>query len=109
MINAQILPPWRSVLDGDEATKLVAELRRELAPNHPLAGRKMAVCARRIDQDDILVSIEDVDKPLVTVHLTWRKGKEIDPRWPRTRFFSSWEEWTRTEMLPAHQELRAKG
>ena len=98
--------PWRRVLDSDEAASLLAELLREISPKHPLAGLKLTVCARRIDRDDILVSIDNFDKPLATVHLTWRKEKETDPRWPRTRFFSSWEEWQLIEMLPAHEEQK---
>ena len=58
--------------------------------------------AARIDRDDVLFEIEGADMVLAVVHLTWRK--ESDPRRPTTRFFASWEEWVRDEMLPADQE-----
>jgi hypothetical protein len=104
--DIKLLPPWRIIEDSHVEVKLTAELERELLSKHPLFGRGAKVCARRIDRDEVLAFVEDLDKPLAIVHLTWRK--ETDPRWPSTRFFASWDEWLREEMLPAHQEWTAK-
>ena len=107
----EFVPPWVSVEPSvDEGLTLLSELERELAENehHPLARFQREVLARRVDRDDILVATNNVDKPLAVVHLTWRKGRETDPRWPRTKFFASWIDWVNNEMLPAGGEREAK-
>lgn len=103
--NINVLAPWTRV-DHPDAKKLASELNRGISAGHVLASHKIKVCARRTDRDDILLTIEDCEKPLALVHLTWRK--ESNPTWPATRFFSSWDHWVEAEMLPAHQELKAK-
>ncbi len=93
---------WRLVRERE---KLAFELNRGISPNHALAGYRFEVCARRTDRDEILVEIEGCDKRLAVVHLTWRN--ESDPQWPTNRFFRTWEDFARDEMMPAHQELEA--
>jgi hypothetical protein len=102
--NLEILIPWRIITDRSEkkAEPLTAELSSELSLKHVLYGLRARAVAARIDRDDVLFEIEGADMVLAVVHLTWRK--ESDPRWPTTRFFASWEQWVRNEMLPAHQE-----
>ena len=102
--NLEILIPWRIITDTSEkkAEPLTAELSSELSLKHVLYGLRARAVAARIDRDDVLFEIEGADMVLAVVHLTWRK--ESDPRWPTTRFFASWEQWVRNEMLPAHQE-----
>jgi hypothetical protein len=102
--NVEILIPWRIITDISEtsAEGLTAELSSELVPKHILYGLTARAVAFRIDRDDVLFEIDGADTSLAVVHLTWRK--ESDPRWPTTRFFASWEQWVRDEMLPAHQE-----
>jgi hypothetical protein len=102
--NLEILIPWRIITDMSErkAELFTAELSSELFPKHVLYGLTARAVAARIDRDDVLFEIEGTDMALVVVHLTWRK--ESDARWPTTRFFASWEQWVRVEMLPAYQE-----
>src|SRR5271169_8506 len=102
--NVDILVPCRIITDTSEksAEVLTAELSSELVPKHVLYGLTARAVAARIDRDDVLFEIEGADMELAVVHLTWRK--ESDPHWPTTRFFASWEQWVRDEMLPAHQE-----
>jgi hypothetical protein len=102
--NVEILIPWRVITDTSEksAEVLAAELSSELVPKHVLYGLTASAMAARIDRDDVLFEIEGADMALAVVHLTWRK--ESDLRWPATRFFASWEQWVRDEMLPAHQQ-----
>jgi hypothetical protein len=102
--NIEILTPWRVITDTSErrAEALTAELSSELVPKHVLYGLTARAVAARIDRDDVLFEIEGCDMALAVVHLTRRK--ESDPRWPTTRFFPSWEQWVRDEMLPAHRE-----
>jgi len=103
--DIELLAPWKLVC-AEDARQLLSELQRELSHNHPLSGRKVEVCARRLDRDDILVLVEGLEKPLAVVHLTW--CKEADPRWPRIALFASWQDWVKHEMLPAHQDRAAK-
>ena len=102
--SLEILIPWRIITNTSEkkAELFTAELSSELSPKHVLYGLRARAVAARIDRDDVLFEIEGADMVLAVVHLTWRK--ESDPRWPTTRFFASWEEWVRDEMLPADQE-----
>jgi len=102
--NVDMLIPWRIITGTLEKSTevLTAELSSELIPKHVLYGLRARAVAVRIDRDDVLFEIESVDMALAVVHLTWRK--ESNPRWPTTRFFASWEQWVRDEMLPAHQE-----
>ena len=102
--NVEILIPWRIITDTSEksAEVLTAELSSELVPKHVLHGLTARAVAARIDRDDVLFEIEGADMTLAVVHLTWRK--ESDLRWPATRFFASWEQWVRDEMIPAHQQ-----
>ena len=102
--SVEILIPWRLIPDTSEksAQVLTAELYSELVPKHVLYGFTARAVAARIDRDDVLFEIEGADMSLAVAHLTWRK--ESDPRWPTTKFFASWEQWVRDEMLPAHKE-----
>jgi hypothetical protein len=79
-----------------------AGLSSEPFPKHVLYGLTARAVTARIDRDDVLFEIEGADKAFAIVHLTWRK--ESDPRRPTTRFFASWEQWVRDEMLSTHQE-----
>lgn len=98
-----LLSPWRNISDSPQETqRLSAELSSELPPNHILFGLKVTAIAKRIDRDDVLFEIVGGTAPLAIVHLTWQR--ESDPRWPSTKLFSSWDEWVRKEMLPAHTE-----
>ena len=100
----QLLKPWQVIADSPEganrANHLSARLQSELPKEHVLRGLKVRAVAARIDRDDVLFEIEDGEMPLAVVHMTWRK--EMDPHWPQTKLFQSWEEWLRNEMLPAH-------
>jgi hypothetical protein len=102
--HLELLAPWEEFPEPSEkrARLLSAELASELCPEHALYGLRARAVAARIDRDDVLFEIEGRDMPLVVVHLTW--AKELDPHWPTTRFFASWEQWASEEMFPAHEE-----
>ncbi len=72
---------WRPV-DRAEATRLEAELARELSPGHVLRGRAYRAVARRDDRDD--VAYEVTPGGLAVVHLTYRV--ETAPTWPKASF-----------------------
>jgi hypothetical protein len=66
-----------TMLEGRERPALEAELGRELAPGHPLAGRRFRAIARG-KRDDVAFIVEHTE--LWRVHLTWQV--ETSPSWP---------------------------
>lgn len=107
----EVLTPWRIIHDTPEiqnrTEQLSARLQSDLSPNHVLWGLSARAIATRIDCDDVLFEIESPEIPFAVVHMTWRK--EVDPRWPRTKVFRSWQEWVRDEMVPAHDDYLTGG
>lgn len=78
-------------LRGDEAganhaRTLLAELERELPPDHALHGRRCEVVAKAMPQDDIVVVTSD--GVVALVHLTW-SGHTEQSGWPRVDFCES--------------------
>lgn len=83
--------PWwdlrRAAPQEDEQRwVLLAELHREIGPNHLLHGRAVSVVARSQANDDVIVVMDD--KTWAIVHLTWRSAPEVPP-WPMTTVFGS--------------------
>jgi len=65
--------PWQQLGTSDA---LMSELHRELAPGHALFGVPLNAIARRLDSDDVLVSLNDGSGRVALVHLTWRGKPE---------------------------------
>ncbi len=97
------LAPWQPVTAPEQAS-LEAELAREVGPRHPLFHAKARVIARRQDNDDVLLHIEDNTFPLAVVHLTWSGSVESDPAFPYTRRYANLDEWVEQCMRPDHAE-----
>ena len=72
--------PW-SALESDGAD-LVAELKRELSPQHALFGRDAVAIARRKDCDDVLFRLDNGS--VAIVHLTWSGKQDQYPKFPWT-------------------------
>jgi hypothetical protein len=51
--------PWRPLDLGTETPSVQKQLEREIAPEHPLHGKQAIAIARRLDCDDVLVSLGD--------------------------------------------------
>jgi hypothetical protein len=100
------LEPWSRI--GKDERGLVAELKRELGPWHPLFGLHAIPVARRYDDDVVLFALPTYQQPLAVVHLTWSGRREADARWPATEFFASLEEWVERGMKPDHQEYEGE-
>lgn len=63
--------PWELLTESAAtAIALQQELQNELSSSHRLFGKRAIALAHRIDNDDVLFWIEDVDAYAV-VHLTW--------------------------------------
>jgi hypothetical protein len=88
--------PWQPVVDARE-TILEAELRREVAPPHPLHEQPASAIGRRADADDVLFLVE---ARFAVVHLTWTAAAPDRPPWPMTRFFADVDELSRDCLVP---------
>jgi len=101
----EILAPWGPV-SKEDGPKLVAELKRELRPDHLLSGASVEAVARRCDCDDVLFVTDSKKGLLALVHLTWSGKPDQFPQWPHTVFFQSWAEWMESDMRPAHEDYK---
>jgi hypothetical protein len=95
--------PWKQE-DRPRAAELESELRRELAPGHPLYGVGVTAIGSRQDTDDVLFRLEDGSHRVAVVHLTWSRGCPEQPPWPATSLFESLEAWVECGMEPDHEE-----
>ena len=77
---------WYSVNgDGDA---LVAELRREMMAEHPLANADSLVpVSRRFDRDDVIFRVDGLGGAYARVHLTYDPPRH--PALPITEFFDT--------------------
>ena len=87
--------PWIS----ESSRTYLEELNKEVSEDHLLYGVALNVVARRIDKDEILFQFKENSNKYVQVHLTWKQDKEIDPKWPISRVFNSYDEWVTEVML----------
>jgi hypothetical protein len=87
------LEPW---VAAESPNGLEVQLKRELSNNHVLQNLEWTVIARRYDQDDILLQIKDESR-VAEVHLTWGNKSDIHTQFPSTVFYSSFEEWLKTQ------------
>ena len=69
------------------------ELKRELAPDHPVYGKSVRALAVARDRDDVLFRIGATSPfQYAVIHLTWSHKTEPAP-WPNTKVFDSLERW----------------
>ncbi len=81
---------WTGVND-DYKIEYARELKKELAPGHPLFSREVKLLLRHKIKNDFLFYIPDNELKFAVVHLTWDE-REIPP-WPSTLFFASIQDW----------------
>jgi len=81
---------WRAP-EKREVTAIESELRAEIGDGHTLYNQELKLIARRDDQDDVLVVLQD--GRVAKVHLTWRGSTERDPNWPTAEFFPDLAAW----------------
>jgi hypothetical protein len=87
------LEPW---VAAESSNWLEAQLKSELSKNHVLQNLEWTVIARRYDQDDILLQIKDESR-VAEIHLTWGNKSDIHSQFSGTVFYSSFEEWLKTQ------------
>lgn len=95
----ELLEPWCAI---DDRSGVEQELARELPAGHVLAGKTVRAVARRDDRDDVLFEVAGME--YAVVHLTWRRQRETDPRWPSTELYATLEDWREQTMLPDHED-----
>ena len=91
--RSHVIKPWHSLADESPAYArgLIAELKRELAPTHPLFNQTVAAIARRYDCDDVLFYWGESPGRYAVVHLTWTGKQERWPSWPETNLYDSFD------------------
>ena len=89
--------PYDELDTRDWAATFENELKRELAPEHPLYSyrNELQAWAKRADNDDVFFC--GPYHPLVLVHLTWSKREESPP-WPGSTPYASLKEFWEQEM-----------
>jgi len=93
------ISPWQPIsAAGCEA--YAAELRSELAADHPLFAVPFTAVGRVFQDDDVLFILDGHPSPLAVVHLTFTGSPEKDGRWPTAQFYPSLEEWVEKRMIP---------
>jgi hypothetical protein len=101
----EFTPPWENITDYPQsnAEGLLEELHKELHPAHALYSKNHIVLARRQDNDDILIQLED--GRVAVVHLTWSGKKESGP-WPSTSLYSDKEDFRQNRMKKDIEEFK---
>ncbi len=71
---------------------LVAELRREMPPDHRLAECELRVIGRcDADHNEFLYVTDDPSAPIACVHLTWKA--ESNANWPHADVYANLDDW----------------
>jgi hypothetical protein len=102
------LEPWWPIAESgqDLANGFEEELRREVAPGHPLHGILVEAVGRHNGCDDVLFRLLDGTGRVAVVHLTWTQSPPEQPPWPVTEVFDSLEAWAELRMKRDHEEYR---
>jgi len=83
---------WSPIGAAEGAGRFDAELKRELAREHPLHDLRVAAIGRRFDRDEVLFQVLDGGTRVAEVHLTWSRKREPPP-WPLSRVYETWTAW----------------
>ncbi|TCJ03060.1 hypothetical protein [Cytobacillus praedii] len=100
LLQKEFLEPWIP----ETSMIFFEELHKEISEKHVLYGADLEVIARREDKDEVLYQYKTNPQKYVQVHLTWKRDKEIDSRWPKTREFNSFDNWVNEVMLIDNKE-----
>lgn len=97
IFKLEYLEPYWGAMEMEEKSvqALMNELNLELPDNHPLSNKNMELIARKTNNDDIVLELED--NRIAVVHLTWKSKKEIDG-YPVTRIYKDKIDFWNREM-----------
>lgn len=102
------LEPWEEIPDEASRRSLERELRREVAPSHPVYACVAEALAHRTDCDDVLFSL-DHGRELAVVHLTYASAVPEPPPWPATTLFATADEFVSQRLMPDHDDFTGAG
>lgn len=93
----EFIEPYWNVLEMDENSiqTLLNEFKLELPDNHLLKGEKIDLVAKKTNNDDIVLELDD--GRIAVVHLTWKSRKEIEG-YPITRIYKDEIDFWNKEM-----------
>ncbi|RYD21741.1 MAG: hypothetical protein EOP88_10345 [Verrucomicrobiaceae bacterium] len=94
--NTRWLAPWIPINGGTPDDATAKELYSELCGTHVLHGIKARPLAHRQDCDEFLFELLDGTGCFASVHLTYARHPEPDPRWPNTEIYPGWQEFLHT-------------
>lgn len=97
VFGLEFLEPYRDAIDMEDniIQGLINELKLEMPDNHLLSTQNFEVIARKTNNDDIVLKLED--ERIAVVHLTWKSKKEIDG-YPITRIYKDKVDFWKKEM-----------
>ncbi len=86
VFGLKFLEPYSGVMEMEEKNSqaFIDELELELHDNHVLKNEVVQLIARKTNNDDIILELED--KRIAVVHLTWTSKKELKG-YPKTRIY----------------------
>ncbi len=100
MADFDWLDPWYPT----DQPVLVEQLRAEMGAGHLLEPEpEIRLIARRDGSDDALFALSG--GRVAEVHMTWRRTRETEARWPATAIFLSLDQWRLTRMVSLQCEL----
>lgn len=91
-------PYWDAMEMEDKSIQaLMDELKLELPENHLLKEKKIELIARKTNNDEIVLELENGN--IAVVHLTWKSKRGIDG-YPITRIYNDKIDFWNQEMKP---------
>lgn len=97
IFELEYLEPYWDVMEMEDKSiqALMNELKLELPENHFLKKKKIELIARKTNNDEIVLELEN--RNIAVTHLTWKSKKEIDG-YPITRIYKDKIDFWNQEM-----------
>jgi hypothetical protein len=84
--------PWCALIFQSEILGFQTQLEKEITDSHPLWGKGAVVFGRRVDCDDVVVSLNE--GKYANVHLVWGSGQDAFPaKYPDTLIYNSLDDF----------------
>jgi len=94
-------PYWGAVeIEEEHIQALINELKLELPPNHILYNKNVELIAKKTNNDDIVLELED--NSIAVVHLTWSAKQEAEG-FPVAKIYKNRMDFWKNEMV---QDIR---
>uniref|UniRef100_UPI0026136245 hypothetical protein n=1 Tax=uncultured Aquimarina sp. TaxID=575652 RepID=UPI0026136245 len=97
IFELKFLDPYWDTIEMEEKSiqEIMNELKLELPENHLLHNENTELIAKKTNNDDIVLELED--ERIAVVHLSWKSKKEIDG-YPLTRVYKDKADFWNQEM-----------